>query len=168
MVAAGLEVPSWHDLSFPRVVELVELEPNQPKYGWQQQASRFLEKKFVADLLWPRWDNSQRALMRSQHGPLASVALTALPTSRATRIDAQPFRLLLCRRLHLPLTLSHRTCRCGRLLDQFGHHHAACSEAGVLGRRGFPLERAAAQIWQGRRLSGDVQHVRSRHGPGCF
>ena len=146
VVAAGLEVPSWYDLSFPRVVELMELEPNQPKFGWQQQASRLLEKKFVADQLWPRWDNSQRALMRSQHGPLASAALTALPTSRATRIDAQPFRLLLCRRLHLPLPLSHRTCRCGRLLDQFGHHRAACSEAGVLGRRGFPLERAAAQI----------------------
>ena len=146
LVAAGLEVPSWHDLSLSRAVEIMELEPNQPKFGWQQQASRLLENQFVEDQLWPRWDNSQRALMRSQHGPLASAAFTALPTSRATRIDPQPFRLLLCRRLHLPLPLSHRTCRCGRQLDQFGHHRAACSEAGVLGRRGFPLERAAAQI----------------------
>ena len=72
--------------------------------------------------------------MRSQRGPLASAALTALPTSRATRIDPQPF------------PLSHRTCRCGRLLDQFGHHRAACSEARVFGRRGFPLECAAAQV----------------------
>ena len=32
------------------------------------------------------------------------------------------------------------TCRCGRRLDSFGHHRAACAEAGVLGRRGFPLE----------------------------
>ena len=84
--------------------------------------------------------------MRSQRGPLASAALTGLPTFRATRIDPQAFRLLLCRRLHLPLLLSHRTCRCGRLFGQFAHHRAACSEAGVLGRRGFPLECAAAQV----------------------
>ena len=41
---------------------------------------------------------------------------------------------------HLP------PCRCGRQLDVFGHHRAACPEAGVLGKRGFPLERAAAQV----------------------
>ena len=33
-----------------------------------------------------------------------------------------------------------------RQLDQFGHHPAACSEAGVLGTRGFPLECVAAQV----------------------
>ena len=96
--------------------------------------------------------------MRSQHGPLASAALTALPTSRVLRIDPQPFRLLLCRRLHLPLSLSHRTCRCGRQLDVFGHHRAACPEAGVLGKRGFPLERAAAQVCKeaGARVSTNM------------
>ena len=31
-------------------------------------------------------------------------------------------------------------------LDSFGHHRAACAEEGVLGRRGFPLECAAAQV----------------------
>ena len=123
VVDAGLDVPSWNDLSLPRPVEEAELEPNQPKFGWQQQASR-MEKKFVSDHIWSRFDNAQRALMRSQCGPLASASLTALPTSKATRIDPQPFRLVLCRRLHLPLSLSHRTCRCGRLLDQFGHHRS--------------------------------------------
>ena len=42
--------------------------------------------------------------------------------------------------------LSRRTCRCGRQLDKFGHHRAACAVAGVLGRRGYPLEVAAAQV----------------------
>ena len=44
----------------------------------------------------------------------------------------------------LPLTM--RTCRCGRLLDKFGHHRAACAVAGVLGRRGFPVEVAGARV----------------------
>ena len=44
-----------------------------------------------------------------------------------TRIEGQLFRLLLLRRLRLP-------------------GPAACSVAGVLGGRGFPLEQAAAQV----------------------
>ena len=92
VVDAGLDVPSWNDLSLSRPVEEAEAEPNQPKFGWQQQASRQMEKNFVSDHLWPRFDNAQRALMTSQYGPLTSAAFTPLPTSRATRIDPQPFR----------------------------------------------------------------------------
>ena len=44
-------------------------------------------------------------------------------------------------RLHLPLTLSFRLCRCGRPLDC-----AVCSRASVLGRRGFAVESAAARV----------------------
>ena len=84
--------------------------------------------------------------MHSQHGPLASSVVTAVPTNRTTWFESQLFRILLCRRLRLLLPLSSRTCRCGRLLDSFGHHRAACSEAGVLGGRGYPLECAAAQV----------------------
>ena len=84
-----------------------EPEPNQPKFGWQQKATKKLEKKFIDEVVWPGLDNASRALLRSQHGPLASALFTALPTSRVTRVDAQPFRLLLCRRLHLPLPLFH-------------------------------------------------------------
>ena len=82
----------------------------------------------------------------------------AFPTFRSTRIDPQPFRVLLCRRLQLPLPFSSRTCRCGRLLDCRGHHRAACAEAGVLGARGFALERAAAQVCreEGGRVSTNV------------
>ena len=32
--------------------------------------------------------------------------------------------------------LDKRICRCGRLLDAFGHHRAACSRSGVLGEKG--------------------------------
>ena len=96
--------------------------------------------------------DARRALLRSQRGPFASTALTAIPSSRATRIDCQPFRILLSRRLHLPLPLFHRTCRCGRQFDVFGHHRAACPKAGVLGKRGFPLERSSASLPKGQAL----------------
>ena len=79
---------------------------------------------------WPNLTDPERALWRSQRGPLASNVLMAFPTSRSTRIDPQLFRVLLCRRLQLPLPFSSRTCRCGRLLDCRGHHRAACAEAG--------------------------------------
>ena len=54
--------------------------------------------------------------------------------------------VLLQRRLALPLPFSNRTCRCGRPLDAFGHHRAACARCGVLGRRGFALESAAGRV----------------------
>ena len=52
---------------------------------------------------------------------------------------------VLLRRFWFPLPPSSRSCRCSRLLDVFGHHRAGCAEAGVLGRRGFPLESAVAR-----------------------
>ena len=58
----------------------------------------------------------------------------------------QVFQVLLLRRLWLPLPPTKRTCGCGRLLDSFGHHRAACANVGVLGRRGFALESAAARV----------------------
>ena len=45
--------------------------------------------------------------------------------------SAQVFRVLLLRRLWLPLPPTKRTCGCGRLLDSFGHHRAACANVGV-------------------------------------
>ena len=158
---AGLEVPQWQVLADSPPPRDDEPEPTLPKVGWQQQATKKLEQKFIREEVWPALGDSARALVRSQRGPLASAPLTSLPTSRATRLDAQPFRVFLCRRLHLPLPLSMRTCRCGRQLDMFGHHRAACAVAGVLGRRGFPLEVAAAQVCReaGARVTTNV-HVR--------
>ena len=99
----------------------------------------------------------ERALLRSQHGPLAFAAMRALQTSRTTKIAAQQFRLLLCRRLRLPLPSSSRTCRCGRQLNVFGHHRAACAQAGVLGKTGFALKCAAAQMCtEGARVATNV------------
>ena len=83
--------------------------------------------------------------MRSQHGPLASAPLTALPTSKATRLEAPAVpRLLVSTFAPAPPSV-----------------HAACAVAGVLGRRGFPLEVAATQVCReaGARVSTNL-HVR--------
>ena len=87
---------------------------------------------------------TEEALLRSQGGPLASVPFTSLPTMRETSFDPQPFRLFLLPRLRLPLPLSARWCRCGRPFDSLGHHQSACSRAGVLGHRGYPMQTVLA------------------------
>ena len=84
--------------------------------------------------------------MLSQSGPMCGEPFTCFPTSRETRFDSQSFRLLLLRRLRLPLPFTARRCRCGRPLGPSGHHRAACARVGVLGRRGFALESAATRV----------------------
>ena len=81
---------------------------------------------------------------------------TALPIHRISRMDPEPFRVLLLRRLRMPLSLKVRACRCGRVLDVLGHHRAAWNRVGELGKRGF--ESAVTQICRegGARVSTNV------------
>ena len=79
-------------------------------------------------------------MFRSQAGPNAGVALSTCPCSPLSRIESPLFRVLLQRRLSLPLPLSNRICRCGLPNDQIGCHRATCSRTGLLGGRGFLLE----------------------------
>ena len=48
-------------------------------------------------------------LLRSQSGPVSGVAFSAVPSSPPTRLAPQLFRVLLLRRLWLPLPLTFRT-----------------------------------------------------------
>ena len=89
---------------------------------------------------------TEQAMLRSQGGPLSCVPFSCFPTSALSRFDASHFRVLMLRRLWLPLPSSSRNYRSSLLLDVLGHHRAACAEAGVLGRWGFALESAAARI----------------------
>ena len=91
---------------------------------------------------------SERALLRSESGPGAGMALSAAPSNFHNRIDSHFFRVLLLRRLRLRLPPSSRFCRCGRPYDAFGHHRAACSRTGEQGRQGgwFAVESAAARV----------------------
>ena len=91
-------------------------------------------------------DDTAKALTHSQGGSGAGLALSTCPTCRVTRLELHLFRVLLLRHLRLPFSLTFRNCRCGLPLDACGHHRAACARAGVLGRRVYALESAAARI----------------------
>ena len=146
--ADGFVCPSWEDLATGEVSAFPEEDedPNQPRAGWQSKAARKVEARSFARLLSTLMD-PQKAL-RSQGGPLSSAPFISMPIDRVSRIDSQSFRLLFLRRLRQPLPLTVRSCRCGHLLDCLGHHRSACPVAGVLGRRGFPLENVAGRICQ--------------------
>ena len=83
---------------------------------------------------------------------------TVLPTSTLTTVPSAELRVLLLRRLHLPIPVVTRRCRCRGELDDRGHHRAACSTCGVLRRRGKPLEKAAARVCReaGARVAENV------------
>ena len=146
-VLPGFELPSWFALvqgTRPPLRELEDHEPGASRSGWKHEASIHTELAFRGGMLEVLADH-EKALLRSQSGPGAGVALSATPSSYHTRIDCQLFRVPLLHRFHLPLPPSSRFCRCGRPIDALGHHRAACARTGVLGRRGFAVESAAAQ-----------------------
>ena len=155
-----MDLPTWEEFAEgmqPQVGEEGQ-EPTLPRHGWQKRAHKCLEDKFVSEEVWPSLSDADRAMAQSHQGPFAAAPFVALPTCRHSKFDPQVFRVLLRRRLRLPLPLSSRSCRCGRLLDPLGHQRAGCSEAGVLGKRGFPLEKAAEQVCReaGARVSTNV------------
>ena len=143
------EVPQWRALEAglrPPPREPEEFEPGCQRAGWQHETSSRVEREFRRNSVLNRMSGRDRALLRSQSGPVAGVSLSSTPSSPLTRMEPALFRVLLQRRLALPLPISNRTCRCGRPLDAFGHHRAACARSGVLGRRGFALESAAGRV----------------------
>ena len=123
---------SVHHLGSPRSLNLGTRE----LVGNTKHPKEF-ERKFRRSSVLNHMSGRDRALLRSQSGLVAGVTLSSTPSSPLTRIEPALFRVLLQRRLALPLPLSNRTCRCGRPLDASGHYRAACARCGVLGRRGF-------------------------------
>ena len=167
---AGFAVPQWSDLAGglrPEQREPEVHEPGSSRAGWQHEASSRVQQDFRASCLFPHMSPSERALVRSQSEPGAGVALLTSPSSLLTRIESPLFRVLLQRRHRLPLLLSGRICRCGHSIDSHGHHRAACSRTGVLGRRGFALESEAARVCgeAGGRVAANL-FVRAQHGSG--
>ena len=147
--ATGWVPPSWNEFAAgarPEVLDPDQFELWDPQRGWQHEAASRIESWWLDEFVLPRMEEFARAVVRSQGGSGAGLALRACPTCRVTQLEPQQLRVLLLRRLQLPLPLSVHSCRCGRPLDQFGHHRAACARAGILGKRGYALESVVARI----------------------
>ena len=139
---SGLDVPSRRSFADTPPVLEPEADPTEPKRGWQHRAARCLEERHLRRQVWPTLTDPTRAFLRSQQGPLASAALTALPTSRATRIDPQPVCGCAGASFSRSIVLSHLLM--WPPTRHVWRHRAACSRAVVLCCRGFPVEWAEA------------------------
>ena len=105
-------------------------------------------------------------MLGSQSGPSAGAWLAAIPSDPTTTLSPHHMLLALRRRLrlHLPLTQAYcgrdpGTHGCGRRLDGYGDHMAACPRTGALARRGHLLE----QVWT--RLSREAVGAEGRVVP---
>ena len=158
----GFEPPSWHAVvNGARPPHDGEHEPGCFERGWQHEASSRVERQHREVNLFPRLSEAGRALVRSQAGPSSGLALSTCPTCRITSLDSHLFRVLLLRRLQLPLPLCV-------LVGVAAHlNRAACARAGVLGRRGCAVESVAARILSGSWRAGCAQRLRARPRSGC-
>ena len=148
LTASGFAPPPWPELLMTPA-PLPSDEDEEPQLdttrGWQCPASRAVDEFCYRSIL-RELDPPAAALLDSQAGPFAARILAARPSSPELSLAASHFRVLLLRRLRLPLPLTAAFCRCRRRQDEFGDHLAACPRSGVLRARGAPLERAAARV----------------------
>ena len=154
---SGFAVPIWEALPAAPPPHPNDGRLPDPARGWQRAACHARDNAEFAALL-STLDTAGRALMLSQAGTHASRAITAFPTAIEFRFENPLFRILLLRRLRLPLPPTAHTCSCRRPLDALGDHRAACVQAGVLQSRAVPLERALARICReaGARVATNV------------
>ena len=103
LVAAGFRAPVWADLPQHAPVQPADdAEPEAALRGWQRPASRVLDDFALAEhrrSVGP----AELALLDSQSGPFAARILTVRPTVPELAVDSALFRVLLLRRLRLPL-----------------------------------------------------------------
>lgn len=161
LAAAALHTPGWAPPSWVALASGLDSGAGasfgDPTRGWQRAATAALDRQAL-EVHFSVLDPASRALLLSQGGAGGAAALTVLPSRPEYRLPAEQFRVLLLRRLRLPLPPTPRLCRCGGALDPLGDHRAACPTAGVLVRRAAALERAAAAICReaGARVATNV------------
>ena len=157
----GWSPPSWFAIwngARPDTHQPEEFEPGG-KRGWRHEAASRVDQRFRDDLF-VRMSNSSHALVRSQGGPGAGLALATCPTCRITRIEPQLFRIVLLRRLNLPLPLSARFCRCGLPLDLQWPPPCSLRKGWDFGKEGVRVgDRDRSDLSGGRRQSHDERHA---------
>ena len=154
--AQGYDVPDWGQTREPPAGSADE-HPDFMR-GWQRHAAQACDERALTTHF-RNLSQASRALLLSQAGPHAARAFTVLPTHEEVIMPSAQFRVLLLRRLRLPLPLTPHACRCGGALDPLGDHRAACATAGVLPSRAIPLERALARVCReaGARVAQNVR-----------
>ena len=134
LVDVGFDAPEWEDVARGqrpgRPPE--NRDPTEPHFGWQLSSGLSFHRRKI-----PMWSICWHPVHLFTSGGRVALGTSDLPGS-APSSSLVP-----------PPSLAH-FCRCGRPLDVRGHHRSACGRAGVLGRRGFPLESAAARLPRGR------------------
>ena len=139
-------------------------EPGEWAHGWQFYASRTRSTYRRETHIMPQLSETHQALLRSQSGPNAGAWLGAVPAGPG--LELKPLHMLtaLRRRLRLPLGCRSRWCGgprsrgCGREVDIYGDHAAACTRAGVIQRRAKPVEAAWCRVTR-EGLAGQGQVV---------
>ena len=91
-----------------------------------------LEERFRTDIVWPRLDPPGQAFLRFQSRPMAGVPFCCFPVSMATNRRSSAFEAPL-----VSVTF---------VLSKLPVWPSTCQVAGVLGRRGFPIESAVARV----------------------
>ena len=106
LIACGFSPPTWAEVTLARpraVLEALHVDGTcLPLQGWQHVASECVEDHFLQSIMLPRCLPPERALLRSQGGPLSGLPFVACPSSPHQRFAPHLFRVLLLRRLHLP------------------------------------------------------------------
>ena len=96
----GFKPPSWEALldgARPPPHDPEDHEPGGTRGGWQHEAASQVERNFRDRRLMPVMSRVDQALLRSQSGPFAGMALSAAPTNALSRISPQLFRVKLLR-----------------------------------------------------------------------
>ena len=102
LVRVGFDAPNWHELRAglrPPGQQVDDRQVGIPGHGWQHEATEAVHAHLLATTISPRLEPEERALIRSQGGPMSGVLFTCLPVSREGRIELSSFRVLVLRRL---------------------------------------------------------------------
>ena len=109
----GFEPPSWRELSHgarPPLRESDDHEPGGTRRECQHEAASRVERQHREVDILPRLTDSEKTSLRSQSGPGAASALSAVSSCDLFRISPHLFRVLLLRRLRLALPPVSRSC----------------------------------------------------------
>ena len=109
---SGFTPRSWRALARrarPPLRDVLGCEPCGQQRGWQHEAASHVDLRFMDEDLFHRVPAPVRALIRSQGGPMAGMALSTSPTSHLTRLQPHLFRTILLRRFRQLLPLSERS-----------------------------------------------------------